>query len=545
VLGCVAAVGLSVVAPCVIPGALLAGGAAAAGGLAGNLLANALQKRLSRRENDPALPDVNHDLLRVIGEAVSAEIGQFARDASVDLGDQLRPVEALARRADEQFVDLFVSEELPGIAPPDPMRLLTRASTDEAIPPVGRFEDWQAVVRRLASRCTVVLTPDVESRIARRLHDRLWEAIRRALKRDFAADGKGYAALHLQFMGDVMARLDALAEPSNHPDRASELTRELLEALRAHKREQADPKAGQIIDGLSPPAKVRLSALVQRFDQLSARLDRHLAALLDEVRAADRASRGRDILTHRKLGWVLGGLTGLLAVLVVVYLSLSRSQSRSLTATTQIAATVDEVRSSIRAPAMTVLEFKPKSQDVGRYWKQLKYAFDRPEYVHPRIVHELAGWISDSSETVTSIDLTAANESNRFFGDVRQLTIGDAKWVRHDERDGGGWFAYRYVGTSPSGIHVLHCRESTGGSGVFNTVMFLVLGGEDALMQTAATPDGLAVRQRLTVTTLGTLPLGDRYEGEVTYDQDVLTIGADESPMPDRIRSSPQRLLIR
>lgn len=36
-------------------------------GHVGNPLANALQNSLHERENDPSLPDVNHDLLHVLG----------------------------------------------------------------------------------------------------------------------------------------------------------------------------------------------------------------------------------------------------------------------------------------------------------------------------------------------------------------------------------------------------------------------------------------------------------------------------------------------
>ena len=54
-IGCLAAIGLSVVAPCVIPGALFAGGAAAIGGLAGNLLANVLQTWMKDRERSRAI----------------------------------------------------------------------------------------------------------------------------------------------------------------------------------------------------------------------------------------------------------------------------------------------------------------------------------------------------------------------------------------------------------------------------------------------------------------------------------------------------------
>ena len=47
-----------------------------------------------------------------------------------------------------------------------------------------------------------------------------------------------------------------------------------------------------------------------------------------------------------------------------------------------------------------------------------KYSFQQEEYVHPMIVRELLGWISDRSSTVVGVDLETASQSNRFYGDL-------------------------------------------------------------------------------------------------------------------------------
>ena len=373
-LGCLSAVGLSVVAPCILPGVLAASAAGAVGGLAGNLLANALQKRLRERETDPALPDINHDMLRLIGHAVSAEIAQFGRDHATSLGDQLKSIETLAKGSDEQFVALFLEAELPGIAPPDANALLTQSSRDACIPPVGKLENWQTLVHRLASRCKVVLSPEVESQLASRLHTQLWESIRKALKRDFAEDGKGYAALHLQFMGDVMARLDELAQPAKESAQSAAHTRELLEELRHHKQSDTDPKARQIIGKLSASDKTRLSSLVNRFDQLSAHLDRHFRTLLDEIRAADRASRGRDIVTHHKLKWVLGSVCAAIVLSVVTYLSMLNSQTKSDAIKQDTQAMRDDIKLIVDRLMSQVSE---KDHQIGSMRTQLEDAVRR------------------------------------------------------------------------------------------------------------------------------------------------------------------------
>jgi len=48
------------------------------------------------------------------------------------------------------------------------------------------------------------------------------------------------------------------------------------------------------------------------------------------------------------------------------------------------------------------------------------YSFEHEDFVHPLIVRELLGWLSDPVATIVAVDLTAANRSNRFFGKFTQ-----------------------------------------------------------------------------------------------------------------------------
>ncbi|MGH7183924.1 MAG: HNH endonuclease, partial [Nitrospiraceae bacterium] len=50
-------------------------------------------------------------------------------------------------------------------------------------------------------------------------------------------------------------------------------------------------------------------------------------------------------------------------------------------------------------------------------WEQMRFSFVREEFVHPLIVRELLGWLSDPAETIVSVDLGTANRSNRFSCD--------------------------------------------------------------------------------------------------------------------------------
>lgn len=176
---------------------------------------------------------------------------------------------------------------------------------------------------------------------------------------------------------------------------------------------------------------------------------------------------------------------------------------------------------------LTQLVLSNENSDIGRHWKHLKYSFIREEYVHPLIVMELLGWLSDSHETVVAVDLTSANRSNRFFGDYSVHEIDGVDWIHHDVAN-GGYFRYCHVGASSSGIHMLHCLDSGGGTGVFNSILFLVLQSDTGIVSDL---DGLAVRERVLLKTLGSISLGDRYVGNLFFSNDILHIRKDESLM--------------
>jgi hypothetical protein len=166
------------------------------------------------------------------------------------------------------------------------------------------------------------------------------------------------------------------------------------------------------------------------------------------------------------------------------------------------------------------------------------YSFTHEQYVHPRIVEELVGWLSDSAAAITSIDLRAGNDSNRFFGAFEIRTGGDGTWVEQRHAD-GGYFAYRHVATTPAGTHILRCAWSGGGTGTFNSILLVAVEADTVL-------DGSAkrFRTRLLLRSVGSIGLGDRYAGRVTYGNGVLRVGADENPRRFGGRVAPQSIPI-
>jgi hypothetical protein len=171
---------------------------------------------------------------------------------------------------------------------------------------------------------------------------------------------------------------------------------------------------------------------------------------------------------------------------------------------------------------------------------QLRYSFVREEFIHPRIVQELRGWISDRNETVAAIDLAAANKSNRFYGEFWVRELDQRLWVGSTGRDQE--FSYSYVATSPSGVHMVECSDWGGGSGTFRSLLLLALDQDRSL--DAGSSGALFTQERILLKTLGSISLGDRYAGTIEYQDGWLTIGPDQGHF-ERGASASKKIPIR
>ena len=144
-----------------------------------------------------------------------------------------------------------------------------------------------------------------------------------------------------------------------------------------------------------------------------------------------------------------------------------------------------------------------ENSDIGKHWQHLRYSFVREEYVHPLIIKELLGWLSDRHETVVAVDLTSANRSNRFFGDYSVHQAEGVNWVQHDNEEER--FKYCHLGASSSGIHIVHCVDMGGGTGIFNSLLFLVLQTDTGIFSDV---NVMEARERVLLKTLGSISLG-------------------------------------
>ena len=179
------------------------------------------------------------------------------------------------------------------------------------------------------------------------------------------------------------------------------------------------------------------------------------------------------------------------------------------------------------------------------------YSFKQAPFVHPEIVGDLVGSVADAGDQVVAVNLLDSQDSNRYFREIFVTpqtdplvpswpwvhTLGDEPYaaVAPGSSRGQELFAYRYVGSTPSGLDVLHHKSFGGGSGVFNYLVFVRIEadyGVDYKTSAASNSGQRAVgpefRQRELIRFVGKITLGDRWLGTVeVVGNDVVARGRD------------------
>ena len=182
-----------------------------------------------------------------------------------------------------------------------------------------------------------------------------------------------------------------------------------------------------------------------------------------------------------------------------------------------------------RAKPKTSITLGVSDTDVGGITNLLRFDFSKPEFIHPEIVEELEGWLSDGLPVYAAVDLEGAMKSNRFFRPQETRPAPDSSgWIRIKEEpktkgSASPYYMYKFIGVTPSGIHLIQTASYGGGSGVFCHVLFMRFQTDEVL--TSTTLETTKTRRRILLRCIGHLLLGDRYDGTVTYANNILTIG--------------------
>lgn len=127
--------------------------------------------------------------------------------------------------------------------------------------------------------------------------------------------------------------------------------------------------------------------------------------------------------------------------------------------------------------------------------------------VHPGCLRELTTGLADAQPVAMAIDLESCRRSNRYARSSYALDGNLLRW-HHPQPGSREYFQYEYLGALASGIHVVRVAEGGGGSGVFQSLLFLRMGTTSRL-------DEGQRRQGPVLTLAGFQTLGDRAQATV------------------------------
>ena len=128
--------------------------------------------------------------------------------------------------------------------------------------------------------------------------------------------------------------------------------------------------------------------------------------------------------------------------------------------------------------------------------------------IHPAIIHQFEGWVSDGGPIVVAVDVAAAEGTNQYeipvdlYQDFVSCSLADT--------DPAESYGYRWVGRMADGTHAVRGTLITGGTGKFETLFFFRFSVDDGY----AVPDQ-SRKQRVILNVIGWHSLGDRANPEV------------------------------
>lgn len=237
-----------------------------------------------------------------------------------------------------------------------------------------------------------------------------------------------------------------------------------------------------------------------------------------------------DWYTHVPVAFWLAVLGGLIAICLSAFKFGKWLESRRKERNIQ---KLEEELIDEKAKPQMIISISKESISLGKYSSQLKFSFTGDNIIHPGIIEELLGWLSDSLPVTGAFDLEGAMNSNKFCESFDIDTTNDGlTWYRKTTKKDGetkAEFAYTYVGASPLGIHMVRTADWGGGStGVFCDVLLLALEPDRVVEpQNKERP----FRDRILLKCLGHIALGDRYEGVVKLKGNQLHIEKNRNPI--------------
>ena len=161
---------------------------------------------------------------------------------------------------------------------------------------------------------------------------------------------------------------------------------------------------------------------------------------------------------------------------------------------------------------MSLMSLMSYAEDVQNLFKKVDTTFKlNGKPIHPKLIQEFEGWLSDGGPITISVDALAAMGTDEYNeGDVEV----DEEWVRYyaSERES---YSYKRLGRLNNGLHVLRTAYWGGGSGVFSSLLFVRFVISKGLDGHLHSDNDLTSYERILMTIVCNYGLQDRYGGEI------------------------------
>jgi hypothetical protein len=161
-------------------------------------------------------------------------------------------------------------------------------------------------------------------------------------------------------------------------------------------------------------------------------------------------------------------------------------------------------------------------QHIYRFKEADTLLFTHAPFVNPAIIKDLTISLADNEEAVTSINLES-NNSNRYSCDISLTHHDDHAYPVVSMLKDRESFSYNLIGKTPDDINILITRDS-GGSGVYTELMLVKIETDNFLKWYN---NALCLSTRNIIKRIGSIELGDRYDGFIQLIGNDLHIGHD------------------
>jgi hypothetical protein len=148
--------------------------------------------------------------------------------------------------------------------------------------------------------------------------------------------------------------------------------------------------------------------------------------------------------------------------------------------------------------------------------------------IPPEIFRDFGdGDLADSGPIWVTVDVKASIGSNLYFDDIKQ----DGRWVNQRKTNSKGEMleetGYAYYGATQNGLLIVLASYSGGGSGDFISLHIL-----DIASSRGFDLEG-KVYERINLTNIGSIALGDRWDGEIAIEKNTVRVTTTRSGPAD------------